>query len=250
MESDWLGYRTPHRVICVNGHEAAPMPNTVQQGAGICKTCAGNDTRAAEATFRQRVAELGGRVTEPVWLGAKNPHRVVCVNGHQCCPRPHDVNKGHGLCPDLRRAMTPAVTERAFRDGIARLGGRVVEPTWLGARKLHRIVCGNGHEVTAHPATVARDGEVCPICARRAPGMAWQAFRDRVEDLGGRVIEADWLGNSVPHRAICREGHECKPLPAGVQQGQGNMPSLPRHRLGRRMGAASCSGGPPSWGDA
>jgi formylmethanofuran dehydrogenase subunit E len=220
IEPAWLGCQTPHRVICAAGHEASPMPNTVQQGRGICRTCAGNDTRATEQAFRKRMAELGAQITEPEWLGAKYPHRIICPQGHLAKPRPSDVLKGHGLCLTCA-GKDPAVTEKAFREGIAKLGGRVVEPTWLGARKLHRIICGNGHEILAHPATLARGGEICSICTGRAPGMAWQAFRDRVRELGGRVVEPEWLGNAVGHRVICKEGHECAPLPAGVQQGQG-----------------------------
>lgn len=223
VEPEWLGCQTPHRVICKEGHAASPMPNTVQQGGGICATCAGNDTRATERAFRQRIAELGAQIIEPEWLGGKIPHRVICRQGHPCRPRPSDVLKGHGACLTCV-GKDPAVTERAFREGIAKLGGRVLEPVWLGARKAHRIICPVGHETTAHPVTVARGGKICALCddrAHRVPGRAWREFRERVTALGGQVIEPEWLGNFTGHRAICREGHECTPIPASVQQGQG-----------------------------
>jgi hypothetical protein len=41
LEPVWLGTNEPHRVRCAAGHECAPHPNSVQQGQGICRTCAG-----------------------------------------------------------------------------------------------------------------------------------------------------------------------------------------------------------------
>jgi hypothetical protein len=220
VEGGWLGCQTPHRIICKDGHESSPRPNDVQSRGGICRTCAGNDTSTAERTFRERIAEVAGFVTEPSWLGAKIPHRVICANGHQCRPRPSDVNKGHGVCLTCA-GKDPAVTEQAFCEGIAALGGRVVEPAWLGARKLHRIICANGHTTMAHPITVTRGGSPCAVCAGRGPEQVWQAFKDRVSALGGLVIEPRWLGSDVPHRVICKAGHLCIPRPGPVGGGQG-----------------------------
>lgn len=220
LEPEWLGCMTPHRLICKAGHESTSKPNTVQQGRGLCSTCAGNDTHAAERAFRERIAQLGGQIIEPEWLGSKNPHRVIDAQGHLCHPRPADVLRGHGPCLTCA-GKDPAVTERAFRASIAAIGGQVIEPTWLGARKMHRIVCAQGHEGTVHPVTLVRGGEACATCAGRAPGQPWQAFKDRVAELGGTVIEPRWLGNGVPHRVICQAGHECTPRPGSVAVGQG-----------------------------
>ena len=45
-----------------------------------------------------RVAELGGVVLEPRWLGNKRPHRVRCGAGHDCDPIPNAVQSGQGIC--------------------------------------------------------------------------------------------------------------------------------------------------------
>lgn len=37
----WLGAIRRHRVICKNGHECWPTPNSIQQGKGVCRFCAG-----------------------------------------------------------------------------------------------------------------------------------------------------------------------------------------------------------------
>ncbi|MEU3860398.1 hypothetical protein AB0F03_24010 [Streptomyces sp. NPDC028722] len=53
---------------------------------------------AAEREFRERVAELGGIVLEPKWLGSGVPHRVQCTSGHNCDPLPGNIKFGTGLC--------------------------------------------------------------------------------------------------------------------------------------------------------
>jgi hypothetical protein len=50
---------TPHHVRCAAGHDCYPTPGQVRDGIGICRTCSGQDPAAAEANFRERLAELG-----------------------------------------------------------------------------------------------------------------------------------------------------------------------------------------------
>lgn len=64
----------------------------------MCGTCAGRDPDVAMAAFRARVAELGGEVLEPTWLGNGTPHRIRCARGHECTPSPSSVQQGNGIC--------------------------------------------------------------------------------------------------------------------------------------------------------
>ncbi|KOU99100.1 GIY-YIG nuclease family protein [Streptomyces sp. XY533] len=98
LEPTWLGNHAPHRVRCAADHDCAPRPNDVRRGAGVCRTCAGNDSHAAEAAFRARLAELGATLLEPTWLGNHVPHRARCAAGHDCNPRPNSVQQGSGVC--------------------------------------------------------------------------------------------------------------------------------------------------------
>jgi formylmethanofuran dehydrogenase subunit E len=220
VEPTWLGKDKPHRVICAEGHECEPWPGSVQQGRGICRTCAGRDSVAAWSDFRVRVEELGGCVIELEWLGSLRPHRVICAEGHECTPRPNHVQQGRGICRTCA-GQDSAVAWAAFRVRVEELGGRVVEPTWLGNGKPHRVICAEGHECAPRPAGVQQGKGICRTCTGRDSVAAWAAFRARVEELGGRVVEPTWLGNGKPHRVTCAEGHECAPRPAGVQQGKG-----------------------------
>jgi len=64
----------------------------------MCRICAGVDPAAAWANFRKRVAELGGEVLEPEWLGAAKPHRCRCAKGHERRRTPNKVQQGGGIC--------------------------------------------------------------------------------------------------------------------------------------------------------
>ncbi|MQS17623.1 hypothetical protein F7Q99_36910 [Streptomyces kaniharaensis] len=231
LEPTWLGAYRRHGVRCRAGHDAAPRPSDVKRGGGICRTCSGTDPRAAEQAFRARVAELGGTVLESAWLGAMKPHRIRCAEGHEGAPRPHDVaSKGSGICRACG-GRDPEQAWSAFRARVKELGGTVLEPVWLGALTPHRALCAAGHPCTPRPASVQQGGGLCMACRNDRPGntariarvtaAAEQAFRARVQELGGTVVEPVWLGNNRPHRVVCRSGHACAPRPAAVQQGQG-----------------------------
>ncbi|WP_345191705.1 hypothetical protein [Streptomyces lavendulae] len=101
------------------------------------------------------------------------------------------------------------------------MGGQVVEPEWLGTAVRHRAICCNGHECTPRPADVGQGQGICKICAGNDSSTAWRVFQERVIELRGRVIEAEWLGTDMPHRVVCQEGHETKVRPGSVRGGQG-----------------------------
>lgn len=220
LEAEWLGTDRTHRVRCAAGHESATRPGNVSQGWGICRTCGGNDPKVTEAKFHARLDELGATMLEPKWLGVKEPHRVRCVEGHECRPRPYEVSRGGGVCRTCA-SKDPKAAEAAFRTRLEELGADLVEPQWLGNRMPHRVRCAAGHECTPRPSTLQKGLGICITCAGQDPKVASTAFREAVERLGGVVLEPQWLGNSKPHRVRCAEGHECSPRPSCVQQGQG-----------------------------
>lgn len=98
LDTEWRGIKAAYAAICLQGHACSPRPNSVQQGRGICLTCAGKDPAVSKAAFYARVSALGGQVLEPTWLGIQTPHRVRCKEGHEVTPRPADVRDGHGIC--------------------------------------------------------------------------------------------------------------------------------------------------------
>ena len=282
IEPRWLGNHQRHRIICGEGHEAAPRPSDVNQGVGICRPCSGTDPATVEQAFRALIAERGGIVVEPLWLGAKKPHRIICAEGHETTPRPSDVlNKATGciacvgkdqsatwqlfcriiaerggrvlepkplgtntphrvLCPEGHQALAIPVSvrnglsmcrecgatstlraEREFRTLVASLGGRIIEPSWIGVSKPHRVVCAEGHETTPRPSEARLTKSICRVCSGHCSETSWREFKARVAELGGTVIEPEWLGNKKAHRIICGAGHKTKARPNNVDQGNG-----------------------------
>lgn len=220
IEPMWLGSGVPHRVRCPEGHDCMPRPTNVGQGQGLCRVCVGHDSTSAEVAFRSRIGELGGVVIEPVWLGKDTPHRVRCPEGHDCTPTPGNVRRGQGICR-VCVGHDPVFAETMFRTRVAELGGVVVEPAWLGADVSHRVRCAEGHDCSPRPTSLQRGAGLCRACANLDPAFAEAAFRSRVAELGGIVIEPVWLGSGVPHRVQCAKGHDSTPHPTSVQQGQG-----------------------------
>ena len=98
LEPTWKGARSPHHVRCVNGHDCYPHPDDIQRGSGLCNICTGHDTDQARRAFYQTIQVIGGQVLEPTWKGARSPHHVRCVNGHDCYPRPDHTQEGIGIC--------------------------------------------------------------------------------------------------------------------------------------------------------
>lgn len=220
LEPHWLGSAVGHRIRCKYGHEASPRPNAVQRGQGICRPCSGSDPKTAWEQFRAGVEERGGEVVEPRWLGKDKRHRVICANGHPSRPRPGYVQRGGGIC-SVCSGNDPATAWVNFKARVADLGGKVIEPKWLGKATPHRVICANGHLFTPTPNNIRAGTGRCLRCIGADPATCWAWFKARVEELGGTVLEPKWLGDGVHHRVICREGHDGTTIPSGVKQGQG-----------------------------
>jgi hypothetical protein len=97
-EPEWLGARTPHRVICAKGHECMVWPAVLRSGQNICMTCTGRDPEVLAEAFFTRLDELGVKLKEGKYLGALTPHPAICEQGHECAPRPADISRGRGAC--------------------------------------------------------------------------------------------------------------------------------------------------------
>jgi single CXXC unit len=219
LEPTWLGAMVPHRVRCAAGHDCTPRPANAQR-LGICRACVGNDPATAEAAFRARLAELGATLLEPVWLGNHAPHRAQCAAGHDCSPRPLGVRSGQGICRACA-GNDPATAEAAFRARLAELGATLLEPTYLGANRLHRVRCAAGHDCLTLPASVQQGHSPCRACIGLDPATAEAAFRARLAELGATLLEPTYLGSKKPHRVRCAAGHDCAPTPNNVRNGGG-----------------------------
>lgn len=103
----WQGVNKPHQCVCKEDHICHPYPANIQQGKGMCRTCAKRDPATAEQNFRDAIKAKGGTVTYKNWEGARKPHSCICKNGHVCNPYPNSIRAGQGMCYICARRKTP-----------------------------------------------------------------------------------------------------------------------------------------------
>ena len=218
LEPEWLGCQTKHHVLCAAGHDCYPNPLDARK-AGICRICAGNDPATAEAAFRARIEALGGELLEPKWLGAQNKHRARCTEGHECSPRPADVQQGHGICRTCT-GQDPAIAEAAFRARLADLGAEMLGP-YVNSKTPVAVRCAAGHDCMPAPGSVISGHGACLRCAGMDMADSEAKFLVRLAELGAEPAYDRYRGANKPHRVICAGGHECFPRPGGVRLGRG-----------------------------
>lgn len=164
LEPGWLGGMQPHRVVCSVGHACSPRPAGVQQGRGICATCAGNNPAAAEAAFRARLSELGAKMLGP-YRGNKAKVHVRCAAGHDCQAIPNRILTGHNPCRTCV-SRDPAAAEAAFRATLAELGAVPLYAKWRGCMEPHHVRCACGRDCYPRPNSVQQGDGICVKCAR------------------------------------------------------------------------------------
>ena len=98
IDTQWRGVMRQYEVICIGGHKCNPSPMNVNNGHGICLSCIGRSPIIAEANFRECLTGLGAVLLESEWLGARTPHKVRCIAGHECNPLPNSTQQGRGIC--------------------------------------------------------------------------------------------------------------------------------------------------------
>ena len=217
LEPRWLGADRPHGVQCAAGHACEPRPGNVRNGQGICRKCARNDTAQAESDFLGRLQSVGAVLLEP-YVNNNYPHAVRCRAGHECLARPGNVQQGWGFCATCA-GQDAAVTEMAFRARVEQQQGTVLG-CYVNSVTPVRIRCREGHEGASRPGSVLQGRGFCRACAGNSPEFAELKFRARLAELGATLLEP-YSGNKTPVRVRCAEGHDCRPQPGGVIQGQG-----------------------------
>lgn len=128
--------------------------------------------------------------------------------------------------------MRKARAEAEFRTRLAELGVTLLEPEYLGAATPHQAVCPAGHECWPHLSNLKRGRAACRTCSGREPKAVEAAFRLRVAELGGTLLEAQWSGHRSYYQVRCSAGHLTKVQPNRLQQGGGICPACAGHSVG------------------
>jgi hypothetical protein len=123
LQSEWLGSRQRHRVICSAGHECNPRPYRVQQGGGICRRCSSwGDPDSTQQEFQRRVELFGAEILDTDWLGVQKPYKVRCREGHICYPYPASIQQGRGICGKCAGRTWDVLYLVTDADGYLKLG--------------------------------------------------------------------------------------------------------------------------------
>jgi len=223
----YVNSQTKVLVICAGGHEVYALPASARRG-GICKKCARNDPEDCEARFLARLAELGAKPLYMTWEGAGKGHDVLCAAGHLTTARPSGVLSGEGAC-SICAGNSPEAAGAAFRARLAELGATLLEPGWLGSGEPHHVVDAAGHHVYPRPGNVRAGWGICKFCAGKDPGVGEAKFRAKLAELECTPLYETYLGRNEPHHCRCAAGHDCYPIPSGLQRGQGPCRVCAKH---------------------
>lgn len=125
---EYRGSRVHVKCECAKGHECNPLPSSVKQGWGICLICVNHDPATAEANFKIRIAELGGKVLGE-YRGNRIPVKCECKEGHICHPYPTDIQQGGGMCSSCGLKSEPLC--RKIFEELLNCSMRKSRPKWL-----------------------------------------------------------------------------------------------------------------------
>lgn len=203
-------------------------------------------SRASEASFRDRVASLGGEVLEPLeWTVSTIKYACRCPAGHGCMVSPHRLRTGGLLCSICPEARSVAA-EAKFRQRVHDAGGTVTG-TWVNNRTPIAVTCIAGHSCCPYPSSVIQGMGFCLECAGKSPAGAERKFRELVAERGG-VFVGPWTGSRDGIPCICAAGHDCWPQSASLASGQGlcgscagNSPEDAEREFRRRLAEAGAT---------
>lgn len=172
------------------------------------------------------IAERGGTRVTRQYPGALGRVTVDCSEGHRWSTVVSNIVNGGSWCPTCSRERRTAAQRKPIEE-IQKLalanGGLLLSTESLGAHRLHRWRCADGHDFRMTPANVLM-GKWCRACAnakrgqrRRADGR--ERFLATVASHGGRVVEGEYEGAKAHLLLACKHQHEWLTTPANVNAG-------------------------------
>jgi hypothetical protein len=221
VESRWLGWNTPHRFACSQGHEFTTYPTYLSRGRPECPGC-----RAAAhmANLRAKVRAAGAECLNTDWRGIEAEYQFRCQCGHEWT---HDATLIS--CPNCSREQRR--TQRRSADGLLRLqsaahahGGKCLSEQYLGHAMRARFRCAHGHEWETAAAEVLR-GSWCRSCADAQRGAnllladGLEALRRLAAARGGTLLSDEYLGMAHRYALRCHRGHEWQAAGARIARG-------------------------------
>jgi hypothetical protein len=215
---NYINNGTKVECLCKNNHICFPTHKYVQQGGGMCRKC---NSEGPKQRFIDDIELLGGKVIGE-YITQDDPVHCICVNNHDCFPRPSNVSKGkHGMCKKCA-GVCPIQSEENFRKNIERLGGTVVGK-YVNSNEGVECLCKNNHTCFPRPGDIRHGDGMCKKCARTCPIDAEERFRKNISKLGGIII-GKYAGAHVAVECLCKNNHTCFPDPHHIAAGRDICP--------------------------
>jgi hypothetical protein len=190
-----------------------------------CTFCSdGKQVIKSKVSYHRGISEQGGRVIGEYEYALKGI-LCECGKGHFCSPAPTDIQQGKDMCGICSRTkpVPTGTPEERFRAKIAELGGQVVGEYINGNTRV-TCRCSEGHPCEVMPRYIQQGRKMCDTCVKDDPNKPKRQFIDRIKELGGKVI-GEYINSQTRVRCICKNGHDCNPLPAHIQQGRKMCPT-------------------------
>lgn len=170
--------------------------------------------------FVNAVNNMGGTVLDDFssYVNNRTKIRCICPQGHQINITTGGVISGQGMCAICTGHSIEAAEEK-FRNIIRELGGKIIG-VYIDTNTPIELICKNNHTSSVRPGWINSKRRFCAACVGHCPIQAEKNFIKRIEELGGKVI-GKYNKSSENVLCICKNGHECNPMPTSIQSGQG-----------------------------
>ena len=185
---EYVNARVRVECKCKKGHDCNPLPNSIQQGYGMCKICAGNDSKTAKQNFYNNIKKLGGEVIGE-YVNNNTPVKCKCKNEHDCNPRPSGVQQGHGMCL-ICTGQDPETAKQNFYKRIKELGGEVIGE-YVNNNTPVECKCKNEHICNPRPSDVQQGQGMCNKCITN--GYSKVAIK-WIESISKNIQHAENIG--------------------------------------------------------
>lgn len=200
---------------CVEGHTCHPIPDSIQQGGGICIKCSGLCPQEVEKNFIVGIENLGGVVVGK-YVTRLIPVECLCPQGHTCYPIPCLIKNGQGMCKKCS-GYCPFEAMKNFIQAIENFGGIVIGQ-YIDSVTSVKCICKEGHTCFPHPRDIQQGCGMCKKCAGTCSEEAEKTFREYVKELGGLVI-GEYIRSDLHIYCICKNNHDCDPTPTSLRNG-------------------------------
>jgi hypothetical protein len=167
--------------------------------------------------FRERVQALGGKQVGK-YVNAHTPVDCECKYGHNCKPRPANVQSGYGICRECS-GTDPKVAELKFKKHIAQINATQIGTYKNNSTPVH-CICKNLHDCYPIPGDLlcySHHKGICKICAGQDFDTCSKRFSESIIKYGGIQIE-EYIGYDKPVLCLCENKHQCRVNPQYVNR--------------------------------